>query len=64
MKITTGITPSMCEQLTHITFMATDRQWRKLSEYWEECGFTWVRIDRDAKDKDIIWVQMKRKDQP
>ena len=64
MKVTTGILPAMCEQLTHITFMATDRQWRQLSEYWEGCGFVWMRIDRCQKDPLMVWVQMKRKDQP
>ncbi len=57
------ITPAMCEQLTHITMMATDRQWRQLSEHWEACGFVWVKIDRCQKDKNIVWIMMKRKDQ-
>jgi hypothetical protein len=64
MKITAVIQPAMCEQLTHITFLATDCQWRKLAEYWEECGFTWVKIDRCKKNQALIRVQMKRKEKP
>jgi hypothetical protein len=58
-----GIQPAMCEQLTHITFQATDGQWKKLVEYWEGCEFVWVRIDRCTKKPGMVWIQMKRKDQ-